>query len=128
MLDPKKHSERDVIIFGKTFDWSEGGIEHFEGLTLAQLNELEHNEHLDIRNAQNSAPDIGTFMQFMNSHKGFTAHGYVVSPHRDDYRVSVEGIEMKGDYDKKTLAAFSLLCNTADHFEIEETHLYSWWD
>ena len=123
--------ERDTLIFGKPIDWKKdglGGTESFEGLSLKVLKELKEKNFLDPEDAQNSAPSIEEMMEFMDGHKGFTAHGYVVSPDREDYRVSLEGVEFIGKVSFPTITEFSKMFGHADDLTIEEERLYCWFD
>jgi hypothetical protein len=67
----------------------------------------------------------------MQNYPEVRAHGYVVSPDRDDYRVTIEGLECPEF--KLTEDSFGLyinfvkLCRHADELEIN-SELYSWWD
>ena len=91
VLDTK---ERDLLVFGREIDWSKeglGGTMHFERCPLAVLQKLLANGTLDPDDAQNEAPSSRQFMAFMALHPKLLAHGYVVSPSRDDCRVSIEG-------------------------------------
>lgn len=129
----KDYKERDQIIFGREITWGSdadtfGGTLQFEDLTLTQLEKLRDNRFLELDDAQNNAPTISRFMLFMKEHKGVLAHGYAVSPTRDDYRVSIEGLEFCGECTTEMQLAFSRLCRSADEIEITGEHLYCWYD
>lgn len=62
-------------------------------------------------------------------HQTVVAHGYVVSPPREDYRVEIEGLEVHGEKACNHLRAeFLKFCRTADELTDEPDHLRSWWD
>jgi hypothetical protein len=58
----------------------------------------------------------------------FTAHGYAVSADRHDYRVTIEGVAMSGEYSKDTLLAFVKMFRDADELTLSETYLSAWYD
>jgi hypothetical protein len=64
----------------------------------------------------------------MKNHPKVTAHGYVVTHEREDYRTSIEGLSFDGKVSKKLLLDFVHLCRQADEFVADERRLYSWWD
>jgi hypothetical protein len=105
-----------------------GGTRHFEELDLKQLKELAENQFIDLEDAQNCSPTAGDFLEFMEKYPKVTAHGYVVSHKRNDYRVSLEGLSYKGRVNKELNKDFVYLCRHADEFVLEDNTLYSWWD
>lgn len=127
----KDYHKRNQIIFGDDNvdgeNWL-GGTRHFNNLSLQQLQELVTNKFIDLQDAQNCSPAVEDFLNFMKDHEEFSAHGYAVSHKRDDYRVSLEGIEFKGDVSKNLMKDFVHLCRHADEFVCEENELYAWWD
>jgi len=129
-LNRRSFKTRDRILFGEEVDWKKsiGGIRGFKGLTIEQLEELEKARFLDTSDRQNDAPSIKEFVMFMRKYPRFTAHGYATSPHRKDYRVSLEGLELRGEYDAGTKADFLELCRKANDLIIEGNRLYCWYD
>lgn len=130
-------SWRDEILFGAPVNWEEdgaGGIEHFQNATYEQIEQLVADNFADINEKQNDSPSIGTFLDFMHDFPGLTAHGYVVSPYRDDYRVTVEGLEFKGKITPEMRKVFSQFkkrgpdWNSADEFELKPNYFRCWWD
>ena len=124
-------SKRNQIIFGdddvEGKSWL-GGTRHFEDLNLSQLKELVKNNFIDLEESQNCSPMVESFLAFMEKYPKVTAHGYAVSHERDDYRVSLEGLEFSGRVTKELLKDFVYLCRHADEFVLEDNKLYSWWD
>jgi hypothetical protein len=128
----KDYQKRNQIIFGDDNvdgeNWL-GGCRHFSNLSLEQLEELVANKFIDLQDAQNCSPTVEDFLGFMKDHTEFTAHGYAVSHNRDDYRVSLEGIEFDGRVTSdRSVQDFVYLCRHADEFVWEDNKLYAWWD
>ena len=123
--------ERDTIIFGEPKEWDgdkSGGIEPFDELTAEQLLNLIVLCHADPETCQNNSPSIGDFLKFLEANPKFRAHGYVVSPDRNDYRVSIEGITYEGDASKEEIITFVSFCNGADELDLDNESLRAWWD
>ncbi len=56
------------------------------------------------------------------------AHGYVVSPYRDDYRVTIEGLSVdRADVTPEVRNAFLDFSENADQLDTDGD-LNSWWD
>ncbi len=125
----KDWEKRDELISGEAdiekYRW--GGIYHFKEMNVDTLKALLDEHFADPEEQQNDAPCIKDIYDFMVDHPGFTAYGYVVSPERHDYRVSIEGVD--GTYaekDMETIKDFTDLFRYADEFDIE--NLYCWYD
>ena len=63
-------------------------------------------------------------MNLMEDHTELKAHGYVVSPDRDDYRVSIEGLQYSGEVSAELMVEFVELCRYADEFSATLSGLY----
>jgi len=125
----KNEKARDMLIFGEyNKDKYSGGIRPYDALTVEQLKDLHESGFLDLETAQNYSPSIGEFIEFMENHDNFVAHGYVVSVERDDYRVSVEGIKKEGDISEQDIIDFATFARYADDFICDKEKLYCWWD
>lgn len=105
-----------------------GGLEKFEELTAEQLETLIKENFADPADKHNLAPTSGDFLNFMKSHEGVWAHGYVVGGAREDYRLRIEGLVFLGKVPDALKADFSTFCSSADDLRIEKDELYSWWD
>ena len=70
------------------------------------------------------------FIDFVEKHnpEDWTFHGYVVSPDREDRRVSIEGIESAGKLSKDDLIDFLLEFRMADELDIDDGIAYCWYD
>ena len=137
-LDALHYVERDVVIFGKEIDWkngkeSLGGILRFSEMSLDTLKFLVEKEFACLDDTQNDAPSLGEFIEFLEecNNDNIKLHGYAVSPWRDDYRVTIEG--MIFDYDPDTLnmdlhRKIVLFNRRAYKFDDKDGKLISWWD
>lgn len=89
--------------------------------TLIQLKFADPDEY------QNEAPAIGDILAFLKANPDFTAHGYAVTPERDDYRVSIEGVEGH-TMDERQISEFVKMFRNADDFRFELGDQYAWYD
>ena len=124
-------NERDLAIFGEGYMREKymGGVRRFERLPYYVLEGLIEDGFADPNETQNYSPCIYEFLMFMKKHPMFMAHGYTVSPYRDDYRVTIEGVRYDGDVmdlDKETIVDFVELARGADELDIRCP--YCWWD
>ncbi len=121
---------RDAIIFADGYVKREykGGVRRFSGLSAKKLQELIDLHLADPGEAQNNSPSIAEFLNFMDSHDGYTAHGYTVDYTRDDCRVSIEGIESPGYCEAQELEDFVAAFRDADDFEASTKRMYCWYD
>jgi len=128
----KNHLRRDQIIFGDKTPEYLGGVASFTGLTVKKLGELLRRNFADPEDCQNDSPSIKEFYEFAKkySHLSIGFHGYVVSPERDDYRVSIEGLEYMGHLTTELAVDFTNLCRDADDFSVDtqQGFLYCWYD
>lgn len=119
---------RDKIVFGDMQLWAPNEIKYFEYLSYSQLHELIDNNLIELDECQNDSPSVKEFYEFMQQHINTTTHGYVVSPGRDDTRVSLEGIALASEFvDKNVFSDFIELCKHADELQTQGD-LYAWWD
>ena len=105
-----------------------GGCYRFEGLTLDQLNLLLDEGFIDPEERQNDAPTTIEFKSFLEAYPDATIHGYIISPNRDDYRISIEGAEYNGDVSKEMMIDFIEMFRFADDFTVSDNCLYCWFD
>ena len=113
-----------------------GGIERFDALPVEDLETLVKEKFADLDEAQNEAPTIKEFLEFANRYKDFariTFDGYVVSPDRSDYRVSVDAItiypDAKNEGRRDMLAAAAMnFGKRADEADFDGDCFYLWWD
>lgn len=121
---------RDQIIFGQDYDKDKysGGLRRFGRINGEDLHKLLNCGFADPEEQQNSAPTIGEISKFLDDHPNFWAHGYVISPERDDHRVSLEGVECGSDYDLSDVQDFFSLFNYPDEVTVDKTGMYCWFD
>lgn len=129
----KNQSLRDNILypFFKSTEYC-GGIRHFSGVTYEALVQLFDGEFVDPEETQNNSPSTNEFLSFLKTHQNFTVHGYVVEKERSDYRVSIEGLELKShpirNIGLEDTVDFINFSKCADELSASLTHLRSWYD
>ena len=123
---------RDEYLFGE-YDKTKyrfGGTRQVSNLTWIELEYLFNNNFLDPEDCQNCSPTAKEIYDFIKDHKDFCAFGYAVSPDRDDYRITLEGIErVEGAgviVDTGELKDFVKFARFADEFDVDCG--YAWWD
>lgn len=104
-----------------------GGCASFSGMTYKTLKTLVDKGYADLEDNQNGSTTLGEYLEFMNRHPRFKAHGYIVSNDRDDRRITVEGLEA-GKVTIKEMVEFTELDRHADEFEATQNYCRSWWD
>ena len=99
-LNTKHVTQRDMILFGQPYDKEKylGGVRRFTDFSYDDYEALLNLGVIDPDDCQNQAPSVFAIAGFLRDHPNFCAHGYAVSPDRDDYRVSLEGVECNGEY------------------------------
>ncbi len=109
------------------------GILRFHDIDGKQLGALidEGFAHPDM--AQNEAPSIGLFLEWMQRHPELKASGYLIPPTRPDYRVSLDALTLGdlGEIPEERRAElqelFDALEETATNVEPEGYALRCWW-
>lgn len=105
-----------------------GGCQRFSGLTLEALNLLLDELFIDPEECQNCSPNTIEFKAFLEAYPECTLHGYIVTPERDDYRVTIEGLGYHGEVSKEMLMDFINTFRIADEFTCDDDYLYCWFD
>jgi uncharacterized protein YodC (DUF2158 family) len=100
----------------------------FENLTLKQLETLFKEDFVEPDEAQNDSPTTKEILEFMRVNKRFTCHGYIVTPDRCDYRVSLEGVALSGKLTQKERENFNNLFRKADEFDCDDKGCRAWYD
>jgi hypothetical protein len=130
----RDYQTRDTIIFGTSLEWSEvfGGAKNFYNLSIDQLQQLVDSGFASPIEKHNESPAIIEFLTFarIQLFKGFifTFEGYVVSPFREDYRVSIDGIVFNGTCEPELVADFQAFVGCPDELDIKPNYLRAWWD
>lgn len=131
----KDVKRRDEIIWG---DYNEkrylsGGCARFD-ITAEKMKQLIDEDFVDLQENQNESP---TTEEFMNAILGcedwVQFEAYAISPDRDDYRITIEGIDIwipaPHEYD---MCRFVEEFRYADEFSLNADengyHLRAWWD
>ena len=132
MTNLEKANIRDQIISGEPYDSERytGGTRYFDKLTVQQIRKLDIEGLLDRNETQNYAPSVGDIYDFLANQDGdgWYAHGYVVSPERDDFRLSFEGAGKSSSPTMKQLQDFISMFRYADDFDVGGDGLYAWFD
>lgn len=107
-----------------------GGIIHFHNLPAAIISQLFEENFLYKKERQNYSPSAEEFYNFMLAHPNMTAHGYMVSPDREDYRITIEGLECNNECAKDYMIDFAKFIAEyePDEYTINENNLRCWWD
>jgi hypothetical protein len=120
---------RDSIL-GININWDtkSGGVVPYKDLDVNSFTALLRNKFIDPNEYQNESPSVRAFYFFMAKYPFALAHGYAVSPDREDYRVSIEGLFIPKEYVTNSVKEdFYNLCKDADEYH-DSDDLYSWWD
>ena len=107
-------------IMGIEMDYS-GGYRSFDKLTLETLNKLIENGFVNLLDSQNNAPNIRDFASFMEKFlaEDVTAHGYLISPERTDYRITIVGLEASSS-NKDFINDFAVQFRKADELDCRD--------
>ena len=133
-LEKSRVDAREQIVFGRNYDpkhYEYGGVASFSDLPLGKIEELVNEGFLSLRERQNASPTVAEYIAFVKDHNpnNWSFHGYVVSPDRNDCRVSIEGIESNGPLSKDDLIDFLLLFSWANELDAERDEpVYCWYD
>ena len=116
-------------IMGVDARYEMGGTERFEGMTLEVLNELVRNNFVDLAHSFNESPTVSYFKNFMEQYpnEGLTAHGFLISPEREDYHVSIEGLEASST-NADFIFDFAKTFNNADELNSKCGKQRCWYD
>ena len=121
--------QRDKLIFGEYDEkaYGSGGVRYFDNLSLEVLKKLSALNFINPDDKQNDCPAVKEIVNFMEKYLNYTAHGYAVAKNKDSYRITITGVEKKGDLDNlDELKDFTDLFGHAD--ELHAENLYCWFD
>lgn len=104
-----------------------GGIERFSDLCIQRLDLLIKGGYADPLDRRNQAPSTGEFRAFLAKNPRFTAHGYVVSPHRREYRTVIRGVKLLGSISEQETEAFVKMFRYAEYSEATADQLFCWY-
>lgn len=100
---------------------------HYTNLDAETLEKMIELGFADPEDKQNEAPTIAEFLEWMKENPSYKAHGYVVTIKRDDYRLSVEGVDGCGK-DLEEIQRFREMFQDADEFDIYRDYQRAWYD
>jgi hypothetical protein len=130
------HRQRDLILKGFFTDKDYiGGSRRFSNLPLELLELILLENHTDHNEKHNNAPsirDLIIFAKQMNE-KGyyFFFNGYAISPKRDDYRVSIDTINIKYYFDNSNHLNNKIIekfFKDADEKDLDNGTMRFWYD
>ena len=123
---------REQLIFGRDYDPDNyRGTCQFDNLSFQKAKELMERGYLSPEDKQNESPTAQEFVDFMAAHDpdNWFLHGYVVSPYREDVRVSIEGIGSVGPITDHDMVDFLRTFRHADSLIAEdEQPVFCWYD
>lgn len=125
---------RDWMIFGTPVQWPEiyGGLKNFSSLSVEKLEQLIAHRFADPSAGHNNSPTIREFLEFgqQQGTKGFNFNfeGYAISPDREDYRISIDGIQFSGSCPHQLIVEFQEFVGDADELDLDPYYLRAWWD
>ncbi len=122
--------ERDKFIVTNTQTCSqEKGYDvfRFEGLSYKDLLTCIKKGWADPEETQNSSPSIQELADFLKDNPAFKAHGYVVSPRREDRRISLEGVKAYKRPSPRSVQAFLKMFRQADECDVVMPYR-AWYD
>lgn len=122
------YRRRDEIIFNAVSEPGSYDIHRFENLRESQLRKLIDEGLADPGMTQNNSPTIKKIMEFLTAYPVFRGIGYVITPLREDCRVSIEGVEVMGNVSEDDRKAFKKMFKNADEFTNEPGYLRAWYD
>lgn len=121
MLEWNPHLEKWIT------DKEHYDVRHFVNLDANTLEKMIELGFADPEDQQNEAPTIAEFLKWMKENPSYKAHGYVVCVERDDYRLSVEGVDGCGKTPEE-ISHFKNMFWNADEFDIEDNYQRAWYD
>jgi len=131
----KDYKRRDEIIFGnyRASRYESGGCARAD-ISIVQLKQLIEEDFINVHENQNDSPNVLEFLNDIEGHEDNAIFEiYAISPDREDYRVTIEGINIDiSDSDKDALCYFIEQWRYADEFTINNMangySIRAWWD
>ena len=126
-------ARRDAIL-GIVTVADPAAVTHFRDIGVTRLELLISEGFIALDQATPGTPTPRVFIDFMGRFPEARVHGYAVHPERDDYRITIEGIECDlssghSAAEWSTLrAVFEDRFASATTFYSESDWLYAWWD
>jgi hypothetical protein len=132
MFEFNKNYKRRDDVLGICVDWNNEELHddliEIGSMDLDIVTMLLNEKFIDPESRQNESPSVKEFHAFMQKHSSARAFGYAVSPFREDYRISIEGLFVApDDVTPEIRKAFVIFCAEADELDTD-VMLRSWWD
>lgn len=129
------YKRRDEIIFGEYDDsrYKLGGCAHAD-IDYETLKTLVDEDFIDMDENQNWSPSTKDFLDMSDGFKDNVSFEiYAISPQREDYRVTIEGINVEvPETDIDSFIYFIQNLRSADEFNIynnnDKFYIHAWWD
>ena len=129
MFEYKKDDKRRREILGLKEEnkYKNGGIDTIENVPVDIVQKLIDEKFVNPDEYQNDSPTTQEFLIFLKTHEGFTLSGYIVSPDRNDYRITFTSISGETE-DADTISDFIDNFRMADEFDvnIDYRSYYAW--
>lgn len=125
----KDYETRDTFLFGGYNKdlYRFGGTCGIDNISATDIKYLMDMKFIDPDECQNYSPSTKEIYDFINKHPQFYAFGYAVSPERDDYRITLEGIRSDDeDLGVEDLKDFIEFAHRADELDVRPPR--AWWD
>jgi len=103
----------------------------FKNLNLEQLEQLVAENFIHLQEQQNNSPTTEEFLAFMRRFPEVKAHGYALPLEREDYSMSIEGLDYAGPVSDELEEAFDwvyMYKNEADDYINTPVRVYCWYD
>ena len=129
----KDYAERDKIIFGKYEpDSYFGGCRRFT-CSKEIMQELIEKNFIELYECQNYSPSTKEFMEYIENIDDVRLNCYAISPLRNDYRITIEGLDVEVADDNYDMISYLVeTFHYADEFSFEHNgdsyFLHAWWD
>lgn len=129
-MELNRDTKRRNEILGIKNEQYTGSCMSVYGITLDSLNQLIEEEFIDLNESQNYSPTTEEIRDFMAAHSNYDikAYGYMITPNRSDYRVTLEGIEYAGEVTMDLAIDFVNMFRGADEFDLTENGFSCWYD
>ena len=118
-------------IMGLDKIYNEGGAYYFTDMEIETLNELAANNFVDLSEQlgdnQSCYPTISETIEWINKYnEPVCLIGYIISPAREDYRLSIEGFRSFSE-DENYMRGFVKMFHHADAFICKNGYQYCWY-
>jgi hypothetical protein len=105
-----------------------GGVRYFRGLPVNVAQKLIDGGFVEM-GPWNDCPGVAdAIFPFLRRNSEFTAHGYAVSPERQDARITIEGVERSAALTKAEIIDFATSFNGADEIQLTPDYARCWYD